>query len=236
MGPRWQGAVRAVVDVVLQPDPQVLWAPAAVRAGRQLLSEVPHDVVVATAPPFSALLVGARLARAAGLPLVLDYRDEWDISQQLLGEPAAGRREPRGAGEHAGEALRRAQLVVATTQRSTARSGGEVPGRRQRRADAVHLQRVRRRRLRRGTVRETAPGRYRLVYVGTLWALTDVSPLVEGPARLAERKPRQARVSRSSSRAGGPRAVRLLAEARGAALSSQPARLPRARRGGAHDA
>ena len=61
-----RSAAKSVVNLVLQPDPQVLWAPAALCAGRQLLSEVPHDVVVATAPPFSALLIGARLAGRQG--------------------------------------------------------------------------------------------------------------------------------------------------------------------------
>jgi Glycosyl transferase 4-like domain len=186
-------AARTVVNLALQPDPQVLWAPAALGAGRQLLSEVPHDVVVATAPPFSALLVGARLARAAGLPLALDYRDEWDISSRYW------ENRPRDAvsrwvqAKMQMHALRRAQLVVATTQRSTMRLAEKC------RAAGSGARTLC---IYNGydpedfaeTQSSSAPrGGYRLVYLGTLWALTDATPLVEGVARLATQNPDQAK-------------------------------------------
>src|SRR5205807_913119 len=71
--------VHGVVKTLLQPDPQVLWLPGAMRQGLKLLREIRHDVILATAPPFSSFLVAARLSRKTGLPLILDYRDEWTI-------------------------------------------------------------------------------------------------------------------------------------------------------------
>jgi glycosyltransferase involved in cell wall biosynthesis len=193
VGAGLRSAARSVANLALQPDPQVLWAPAALRAGRHLLSEVPHDVVVATAPPFSTLLVGARLARAAGLPLVLDYRDEWDISSRYW------ENRPRDAvsrwvqARMQANALRRAQLVVATTQRSTTRLAEKcrVVGSEARTRciyngyDAEDFDEA----LSPRASREA----YRLVYLGTLWALTDATPLVEGVVRLAAESPGQAK-------------------------------------------
>jgi glycosyltransferase involved in cell wall biosynthesis len=184
-----RGAARSAVNLVLQPDPQVLWAPTALSAGRRLLAEVRHDVLVATAPPFSALLIGARLARAANLPLVLDYRDEWDISSTYWENRP---RDPLSrwvqARMQAG-VLRRAQLVVATTRRSTARLAEKcrAVGSGARATciyngyDAEDFA---------GTATEGVQREgYRLVYLGTLWALTDAAPLVAGVSRLAAESP-----------------------------------------------
>ena len=54
--------------------------PGAVREGRKLLRETRHDVILVSGPPFSSFLIGAKLSRETGVPLVLDYRDEWTIS------------------------------------------------------------------------------------------------------------------------------------------------------------
>ncbi len=72
--------LRGAVNLLLQPDPQVLWNHHAIEAGLRILSQEKHDAIFVTAPPFSSLLVGAELSRRTGLPLVLDYRDEWGIS------------------------------------------------------------------------------------------------------------------------------------------------------------
>jgi glycosyltransferase involved in cell wall biosynthesis len=59
------------------PDRQIGWYPGAVRLGRRLLDEIPHDVVLASFGPATSAIVGARLARDSSLPFVLDYRDLW---------------------------------------------------------------------------------------------------------------------------------------------------------------
>jgi glycosyltransferase involved in cell wall biosynthesis len=59
------------------PDKQIGWLPAARRAAFQLMKEWRPDVIVATAPPFTALLVGYCLSKATAIPLVIEYRDRW---------------------------------------------------------------------------------------------------------------------------------------------------------------
>jgi Glycosyltransferase Family 4 len=54
-----------------------LRVPHALRAAQRLLRTRHFDAIMVNADPFAALLVGARLARLTGLPLVADLRDPW---------------------------------------------------------------------------------------------------------------------------------------------------------------
>lgn len=196
-----KAGLRRAAMAVLQPDPQILWAPSAVRAGKRLLRCTPHAAVLATGPPFSSFLVGRRLSRMAGLPLVLDYRDEWDLSHAYLENKRLGpfarciqsRMQRRVLGD--------AAAVVATTCASAdalralpRRAGNKL------RTTAIYN----------GFDPEDFPpqefdflpqsadprdeqDRFRLVYVGTLWNLTSVAPLVAALERLAGRHPELAR-------------------------------------------
>ena len=52
----------------------------ATRAARRALAAHPEcEAIVVNADPFAALLVGARLSRETGLPLIQDLRDPWSI-------------------------------------------------------------------------------------------------------------------------------------------------------------
>ena len=62
---------------VFVPDNKIGWAPHALGAGRRLLRQRRFDVLFASAPPYTALLVAAHLSRTSGLPLVADFRDDW---------------------------------------------------------------------------------------------------------------------------------------------------------------
>jgi hypothetical protein len=53
------------------------WAGAAARKGIEVGRSLPPGIVIATSPPHSALIAGARIARQLGWPLILDYRDPW---------------------------------------------------------------------------------------------------------------------------------------------------------------
>jgi glycosyltransferase involved in cell wall biosynthesis len=120
---------------------------------------------------------------------VLDFRDEWGISSRFW------ENRPRDALSRGlqrrmqARVLRRAQAVLATTTRSEAELAAacRAAGSRARTAcvyngydPADFGDRPARREPR------TA---YRLAYVGTLWALTDVRPLVGGMALLAREHP-----------------------------------------------
>jgi glycosyltransferase involved in cell wall biosynthesis len=69
--------VRGAAVSVVFPDREVFWVAPAIDAAKRVMRELPHDVVVATYGPASNLLVGRALARAARLPLVVDFRDLW---------------------------------------------------------------------------------------------------------------------------------------------------------------
>jgi glycosyltransferase involved in cell wall biosynthesis len=67
-----RGARLAMVPELFAP-----WIPFAYAAGRRALAAEPHDAIVATYGPPANLVVGSALARASGLPLLLDFRDLW---------------------------------------------------------------------------------------------------------------------------------------------------------------
>lgn len=181
---------RSLINAVLVPDVQRLWSPVATRAGLRLLREVPHDMVVATGPPFSSFGLAARIARRAGLPLVLDYRDEWQLSSQTWENksrsPWVLARQQRAELR----CLRAASAIVATTAGSATelseaarRSGIQVT------VDVVAN----------GTevddftapapIARVHPDHFVLGFIGTLWAMADLSPLVQGVRRLAADDP-----------------------------------------------
>ena len=60
------------------PDSMIGWYPAAIKAGRLLFSSWSPDVIFATAPPYTGLVVASRLSRMIETPWVADYRDLWN--------------------------------------------------------------------------------------------------------------------------------------------------------------
>jgi hypothetical protein len=59
------------------PDPQIKWKKKAVRLAAEIIENEKIDIVFATAPPFTDLLIGYELKKKYGIPLVVDYRDSW---------------------------------------------------------------------------------------------------------------------------------------------------------------
>lgn len=60
-----------------------VWALRIESRVRALLAARPFDVVYATGPPFAHLLVAARVAREAAVPLVVDFRDGWSFDPSV---------------------------------------------------------------------------------------------------------------------------------------------------------
>ena len=59
-------------------DPDWVVLPHAIRATRRALAKHPEcEAIMVNADPYATMLVGARLARWTGLPLILDLRDPW---------------------------------------------------------------------------------------------------------------------------------------------------------------
>lgn len=68
---------RRLIPWFFLPDSKLLWLPFAFTQAIRLLRSEPFDLIFTTSPPHSAHLLGARLKRAAGLPWVADFRDDW---------------------------------------------------------------------------------------------------------------------------------------------------------------
>jgi glycosyltransferase involved in cell wall biosynthesis len=59
------------------PDNKIGWKRKAVAKGLRIIEKENIDIIFATAPPYTDLLIGEELKRRSGLPLLLDYRDAW---------------------------------------------------------------------------------------------------------------------------------------------------------------
>lgn len=69
------GRTSRLANILCFPDAKAGWFPFARRLGRKLIQEERPDAIFASAPPFTALMIGAALKRESGLPLVSDFRD-----------------------------------------------------------------------------------------------------------------------------------------------------------------
>ncbi|MBI5522086.1 MAG: glycosyltransferase family 4 protein [Desulfarculus sp.] len=69
--------LKALASGLLFPDRHVLWLPTALYGAIMAARRYQADAVLVTGPPFSAFVLGWAVARWHGLPLVLDFRDDW---------------------------------------------------------------------------------------------------------------------------------------------------------------
>lgn len=88
--PRQSGSARLARLVSF--DDAAWWSPLAARAGASLGRTHSVSAVVASGPPFSVTVAGARTARRLGVPLVVDLRDAWRDSSTIWYPLAAARR------------------------------------------------------------------------------------------------------------------------------------------------
>lgn len=191
-------ALRGAANLLLQPDPQVLWNPQAIEAGLRVLGQRKHDAIFVTAPPFSSFLIGAELARRTGLPLVLDYRDEWSISNSYLENKRLGWLSRTWQQHQQCLAVRAASALVATTRHS-AESLEQVAKASKNRLFVTHIYNG----FDADDFHDGTPPLpdaafepasdsarpYKLAYIGTLWNLTSVEPIVRAVRQLAEQSP-----------------------------------------------
>lgn len=185
-----RGTAKRLVKLALQPDPQVLWNFHAIRAGAAALRARQHHAILVTAPAYSSFYIGAALKRRFGLPLVLDYRDEWDLSGQYLENAQRDWISRVVQSWMQRHLLRQADAVVATTRRSTetlakklTELGHVIPSHCIYNGyDAEDFGRHSPETAGKNGCDVLKPerGTFRLVYTGTLWNLTDIEPLVRG--------------------------------------------------------
>jgi len=185
---------RKCANTLLQPDSQILWHPHAMKAGLQLLADVRHDAIIATGPPFSSFLLGARLARKSGLPLILDYRDEWDISNAYWENKGHGRFANWIQTRQQARVVKAAQVLLATTPSSAAAIGrfAQTHGSSARStfiyngfdpddytAAPVPV----------GPSRQHTQRRFRIAFIGTLWNLNSIQPVISALLRINTQNP-----------------------------------------------
>ncbi|HEY3969288.1 MAG TPA: glycosyltransferase [Planctomycetaceae bacterium] len=187
-----KNSLRTIANCLLQPDPQILWVPNAIRMGRQVLDEAPHDAILASGPPFSTFLVGRALSHETGLPLVVDYRDEWSLANTYMENRKFGRLASIIQQRQQAGVLRSARAIIATTRASTANL--ERAARRCGSTAQAHC-------IFNGFDPDDLPlpsataaeppseAPLRLVYVGTLWKLTSLAPLAAAIRDLSDRSP-----------------------------------------------
>jgi len=91
------------------------WARDAARLARSLYDPAAHRIVVSCGPPHGAHEGARRLARATGLPYVIDLRDPWSYLDRW-NEPVASPITPWIARRHERQAVAQASLVVMNTE------------------------------------------------------------------------------------------------------------------------
>lgn len=73
----WDVLRRQYHGMVGIPDQRIDWMRSAIPAGRRLIEEWKPDIIFASGPPFTGLIVAGRLSRAFGIPWLADLRDLW---------------------------------------------------------------------------------------------------------------------------------------------------------------
>ena len=72
-----KAALRRLAGGLLFPDRHVIWLATALPGTLAAARRHGARAVLVSAPPFSSFLLGRAAARLLGLPLVLDFRDDW---------------------------------------------------------------------------------------------------------------------------------------------------------------
>lgn len=64
-------------DYILYPDTRILWLPSAFLTGVRIIKKEKITCIMVIGEPYSSYLIGALLTMVTGVPLVIDFRDEW---------------------------------------------------------------------------------------------------------------------------------------------------------------
>ncbi len=169
---------------LLFPDTSVAWVPFAVVAGWRAHRRKPVDAVFSTALPVSTHLAGGMLSGLIGRPWVADFRDPW-LDNPLMGRPARpkrwlGRRAERWMVRRAArvvfamDALR--DMYVARYPEFAAKFVYIPNG--YDRADLVGIEPA-----------PYEPGRFHILFAGSLYRPQELDAFLAGVERLLLRRP-----------------------------------------------
>ncbi len=85
---------RGVFAFTLFPDDKIGWVPFAIREASAILEKHPIDLIYSTSAPYSAHIIADRVARAARLPWVADFRDPF-VGYETIPAPSPLHRRAR---------------------------------------------------------------------------------------------------------------------------------------------
>jgi glycosyltransferase involved in cell wall biosynthesis len=102
--------IRSLSSWYFLPDNKKGWINPAIEQGRKLISSGDIELIFSTAPPYSNHMIAAALGREFGLPVVMDFRDDW-LGSHLLNLPTAMHRKKMKKLE--ADTLTRASLITA---------------------------------------------------------------------------------------------------------------------------
>jgi hypothetical protein len=180
--------LKRVLQDALLPDPQVTWLPVLARAARRIVRERSIDLVLITAPPFSSVLLVEKLRKEfPRLAIVADFRDEWLSTTIDLVGFSRSERARRAARNAEASAVKNATAVVAVTEAARreirARYPQEPDNKFQLIPNGFDSTRVRRS----APSAEPRPGgRIIVTHIGTVYASTDPTTLVEAVQSLPQ--------------------------------------------------
>ena len=163
------------------PDVHIGWLPFAVPRGVETIRQEEIDVILATAPVFTSLLVGYLLKRRTGKPLVIDFRDPWTQNVFLSRLSPVHRRIEHRLERMVVEA---ADHVITTTEPMRAALIRKYPALRQRSDtilngfDPVDFQ---------GLTR-SVPDRFTITYTGRLYGVRTAAPFLSAVRRVLDRR------------------------------------------------
>lgn len=106
------------------PDVCAPWQRPALRASKRAFPRNAPDAVFATAPPWTTLVLGHRLASLFGAPLIVDFRDPWTTNP--VRRTLSGWAEAKASTLEA-KIVRSAALIVANTEESRQRLADRYP-------------------------------------------------------------------------------------------------------------
>jgi glycosyltransferase involved in cell wall biosynthesis len=175
--------IKRVIQDILQPDPQITWLPVLTRAARRIVRQRNIDLVLITVPPFSSVLLVEKLRKEfPRLAIVVDFRDEWlkttfELVSFLFSRSARTRKIAYSA---EASAVTNATAVVAVTEAARRQIRSRYPQEPESKFhlipngfDATRLHRSE-------SSREPRPdGKIIVTYVGTIYASTEPTTLVE---------------------------------------------------------
>ena len=180
---RWLSLASQTVFV---PDNKIGWLRPGLRAGQRLLKRGSFDLVFATAPPYTALLMAARLSRAHGLPLVADFRDDW-VDNPRHTYPTAWHRARHEALE--ARVLERCTHAIAINEEIQASIAGRAKASGAACEISVIPQGYDAETLKAADSAERHPGRMRLVYTGVFYDAQTPDFFLKGLSAFLKRNP-----------------------------------------------